>query len=62
MNSPAFFSLQKRGLEDYLPWFSLDTVRDLRPFLRREANTRRPFAVCIRSRNPCLLILFLLWG
>ena len=46
----------------YLPWCSLDTVRDLRPFLRRAERTRRPLAVCIRRRKPCLLILFLLWG
>lgn len=46
----------------YLPWCSLETVSDLRPFLRRALSTRRPLAVCIRRRNPCLLILFLLWG
>ena len=37
-------------------------MSDLRPFLRRAARTRRPLAVCIRRRKPCLLILFLLWG
>ena len=46
----------------YLPWCSLETVSDLRPFLRRALRTRRPLAVCIRRRNPCLLILFLLRG
>ena len=44
----------------YLPWCSLDTVRDLRPFLRRAESTRRPLAVCMRRRKPCLLTLFLL--
>ena len=38
----------------YLPWCSSETVSFLRPFARREANTRRPFFVAIRSRKPCL--------
>lgn len=38
------------------------TVRRRRPLARRRANTLRPFAVDIRSRNPCLFTLFLLEG
>lgn len=57
--APAFCIANGQD-NDYLPWCSLDTVRDLRPFLRRADNTRRPLAVCIRRRKPCLLILFLL--
>ena len=45
-----------------LPWTSSETVSFLRPLARREASTRRPFAVCMRWRKPCLLFLFLLWG
>ena len=33
--------------------YSLLTVRRLRPFARRRFNTRRPFFVLIRTRNPC---------
>ena len=42
--------------------FSSETVSFLRPFLLREASTRRPFAVAILSRNPCLFFLFLREG
>jgi hypothetical protein len=31
-----------------------DTVRRLRPLARRLFNTRRPFLVAIRTRNPCV--------
>lgn len=41
----------------YLWVLSLLTVNLLRPFARRDANTRRPFAVAIRSLNPCLFFL-----
>lgn len=41
----------------YLCVFSLLTVSFLRPLERRAANTRRPFAVAIRSLNPCLFFL-----
>jgi hypothetical protein len=47
----------KLVFEYYLCVFSLLTVSFLRPFARREANTRRPFAVAIRSLNPCLFFL-----
>ena len=47
---------------DYLPWCSSETVNFLRPWARREANTRRPFFVAILSRKPCLFTLLLLWG
>jgi hypothetical protein len=39
--------------------FSSETVSFFLPFLRRLANTRRPLAVAILSRNPCLFFLFL---
>ena len=39
---------------DYFPWCSSDTVNFLRPLARREASTRRPFFVAMRSRKPCL--------
>lgn len=32
------------------------------PLRRRRANTLRPFFVLILSRNPCTLLLFLLFG
>ncbi len=41
---------------------SSDTVSFFLPFLLREANTRRPLAVAILSRNPCLFFLFLFEG
>lgn len=34
----------------------------LRPLARREAKTRRPLAVAIRWRKPCLLFRLRLWG
>ena len=43
-----------RGENGYFPWCSSETVNFLRPWARREANTRRPFFVAIRSRKPCL--------
>ena len=52
-------------LMDYffvVPLYSSDTVNFLRPLARRLANTRRPFAVAILSRKPCLFFLFLLEG
>jgi hypothetical protein len=33
---------------------SSETVNFLRPFARRAASTRRPLAVDILSRKPCL--------
>ena len=42
---------------NYLCVFSLLTVNFLRPLARREAITRRPLAVAIRSLNPCLFFL-----
>lgn len=47
---------------NYFPLYSSDTVNFLRPLARRLANTRRPLAVAILSRNPCLFFLFLLEG
>ena len=46
----------------YLPWCSSLTVNFLRPLARREANTRRPFFVAMRSRKPCLFTRRRLWG
>lgn len=40
--------------DDYFPWCSSETVSFLRPCARREASTRRPFLVFMRSRKPCL--------
>lgn len=42
--------------------FSSETVSFFLPFLRREANTLRPLADAILSRNPCLFFLFLFEG
>jgi hypothetical protein len=42
--------------------FSSETVSFFLPFLLRDANTLRPLAVAILSRNPCLFFLFLLEG
>jgi hypothetical protein len=36
---------------------SLLTLNFLRPLARREANTRRPVAVDILERKPCLFLL-----
>jgi hypothetical protein len=41
---------------------SSDTVNFFLPFLRRAANTRRPFFVAIRLRKPCLFLRFLCEG
>lgn len=41
-----------------VPQYSSDTVSFLRPCALRDAKTRRPFAVAILSRNPCLFFLF----
>ena len=42
------------GIQRYFPWCSSETVSFLRPCARREASTRRPFLVFMRSRKPCL--------
>src|SRR5690348_14554177 len=49
---------------DYLCFkvFSSETVSFLRPFRLRDANTLRPLAEAMRSRNPCLFFLFLREG
>ncbi len=51
-------------IRDYflVPQYSSETVSFLRPFALRDASTRRPFAVAILSRKPCLFFLFLLEG
>ena len=40
-----------------IDYTSSETDNLWRPFARRAVNTRRPFAVDIRSRNPCLFFL-----
>jgi len=50
-------------LQIYAFWQnSSETVNFFLPRARREANTRRPFAVAILSRKPCLFLRFLLDG
>ena len=39
-------------LKFYFNFLSSDILNFLRPFLRREANTARPLAVCMRLRKP----------
>jgi hypothetical protein len=39
-----------------------ETVRRLRPFLRRRERTARPHRVAIRARNPCLVMRRLFRG
>ena len=41
---------------------SSETVSFFLPFLLRAANTLRPLAEAMRSRKPCLLVLFLREG
>ena len=53
---------ESKRIGNYFPWCSSDTVNFLRPWARREANTRRPFLVAILSRKPCLFTLLLLCG
>ncbi len=55
---------QGMAAADYLclKVFSSETVSFFRPFLRRLARTRRPLAVAILSRKPCLFFLFLREG
>ena len=42
--------------------YSSLTVRRLRPFARRRFNTRRPFLVAIRTRNPWVRLRCRLFG
>lgn len=46
----------------FTPLYSSETVSFFLPLARRAANTRRPLAVAILSRKPCLFFLFLLEG
>lgn len=51
--------LELRATTDVFDWtepqsYSLLTVRRLRPLARRRFNTRRPFFVLMRTRNPCV--------
>lgn len=40
----------------YFLCISSETVNTFLPLARRAAKTRRPFAVAMRSRNPCLFL------
>ena len=52
----------KRNDYAFTPLYSSETVSFFLPLARRAANTLRPLAVAILSRNPCLFFLFLLEG
>ena len=60
----SFYFLKAfRQSENYILWRpSSATVNFFLPLARRAANTLRPFAVAILSRNPCLFLLFLFEG
>ena len=59
--NPALVDLLELGPPaDMFGWtepqsYSLLTVRRFRPLARRRFNTRRPFFVLMRTRNPCVL-------
>jgi hypothetical protein len=58
-NAPLVYLLEFSPAADMFGWtepqsYSLLTVRRLRPFARRRFNTRRPFFVLMRTRNPCV--------
>jgi len=58
-NTALVHPLELRPAADMFDWaesqsYSLLTVRRLRPLARRRFNTRRPFFVLMRTRNPCV--------
>ena len=58
-NTVLVYLLELRPAADVFDWaesqsYSLLTVRRLRPLARRRFNTRRPFFVLMRTRNPCV--------
>ncbi len=53
---------EKGGVYLVLGVPSSETVSFFLPFLLRAANTLRPLAEAMRSRKPCLLVLFFLEG
>lgn len=55
LNVPIFFS-------EFYPLYSSETDNFFLPFARRAAKTRRPLAVAILERKPCLFFLFLFDG
>lgn len=58
-----YFFISFRLSENYILWRpSSATLNFFLPLARRAANTLRPFAVAILSRNPCLFLLFLFEG
>lgn len=59
--SPRKANFHEVKRKDYLRLkvLSSETVSFFLPFFLREAKTLRPLAVAIRSRKPCLLVLFL---
>jgi len=48
--------------KNHFSFRSSETVSFLRPFALLLASTFRPFAVCIRLRNPWVVFLLLLCG
>ncbi len=60
--SLCFYANEKRRTNLAYPQYSSDTLNFFLPLARRDANTRRPLAVAILERNPCLFFLFLLDG
>ena len=52
----------KEIFQNYFPLHSSETVNLFLLCLRLLANTRRPLAVAILSRKPCLFTLFLFEG
>src|SRR6185369_16842638 len=66
-NTPLVHLLTFTAPADVFGWtesqsYSLLTVRRLRPFARRRFSTRRPFFVLMRTRNPCVLARWRLFG
>ncbi|KGN90479.1 hypothetical protein HQ45_03440 [Porphyromonas crevioricanis] len=55
-------SLAVRSISYQRTVYSSDTESFARPLALLEANTRRPFAVAILERNPCLFLRFLFEG
>lgn len=55
-------STAKKLQVSYLDLVSSDTVSFFLPLALRAARTLRPLAVDIRSRKPCLFLLFLCDG
>ena len=61
---PTFITRKRLTLysKPYLSFLSSDILNFLRPFLRREDNTARPFAVSMRLRKPWTVLRLRRWG